>query len=258
MKRIADRILIIPTLRLEKGRCVQSPVGEPGTEGLYPVDPARQATLWRLENTKMLHVIPEPDISCPLSLQHPVIARIVDTVEISIQVEAAVTSVAEARMLFEDTGVYRLVIAVASDRERELVADLIQHFGPRRIVPSLVVHESALLPDDSRLSLDAPLIILAKNLQESGAERIIVDARCVSDGPPIAALLSLAEQTEVSLTLNGSVRGYHDLKRVRPLRTLSIDSIILENTLYLNAFPCQKIWRLAEQQLIAQDRLIHP
>jgi phosphoribosylformimino-5-aminoimidazole carboxamide ribonucleotide (ProFAR) isomerase len=88
-----------------------------------------------------------------------------------------------------------------------------------------------------------------------------VVVRDASAGAPlqdefVAFLLSLAERTNLSVTLNGSVREYKDLTLLQNVHPRKIDSIILDEALYSNAFPCQKIWRIAEQQLLAQHKLL--
>lgn len=253
MKRTADRTLIIPTIRLREGRCCQVPVGEPGTEAAYPSDPAEQAVLWRHENMKMLHVIAEQSTVCPLEQQVPLLRRIIDAVEISIQVEAQFLSDMDFVLLFEQAGAYRAVLDEHLSANPDRVARVIDRFGPRKIVPSLRIRPETALGDRGPQEEDSALLRHAEQLAACGVERIVVDARQISSGPPVHSLLSLVERANLSVTLNGSVRGFQDLKLLYPLRDRRIDSIIMENALYLNAFPCQKIWRQAEQQLVVRN-----
>ncbi|MCZ7558020.1 MAG: HisA/HisF-related TIM barrel protein [Bacteroidia bacterium] len=253
MKRIADRTLIIPTIRLRDGRCCQVPVGEPGTEAAYPSDPAEQAVLWRHENMKMLHVIAEESAECTLEQQVPLLQRIINAVEISIQVEAQFMSDMDFVLLFEQTGAYRAVLDENLSANLDRVAHLIGRFGPRKIVPSLRIRHEATTADRGPQEDESALLRQAEQLAACGVERIVMDARQISSGPPIHSLLSLVERANLSVTLNGSVRGFQDLKLLYPLRDKRIDSIIMENALYSNAFPCQKIWRQAEQQLVVRN-----
>ncbi len=256
MKRPADRTLIIPTIRLRDGCCTQVPVGEPGTEGAYPVDPAELAVVWRRENTKMLHLVADDVLVHSLADQGPQLKRIVDAVDISIQIEAAFASVDDVAFVLGDIGGYRVVIDAATSLDLHFMEALVKRFGPRKIVPVVSLLPTEIIFGDDRLPDASPAMAHACSLQQSGVERIIVDARNIVDGPPISSLLSLVERTTLSVTLNGHVRNFSDLKLLRPLRMMRIDSIILENALYSNAFPCQKIWRIAEQQLIYQHKLV--
>jgi phosphoribosylformimino-5-aminoimidazole carboxamide ribotide isomerase len=253
MKRIADRTLIIPTIRLRDGRCCQVPVGEPGTEAAYSMDPAEQAMLWRHENMKMLHVIAEAPESCSLGEQIPLIRRIIDAVEISIQVEAQYKEGTDVELVFQEAGAYRVVLDAELSLAIERVAALVARFGPRKIVPSLTMPSDGMPLDADGPENISSVVQHAMALANCGVERVIADARQIEGGPPIHSLLSLVERTNLSVTLNGSVRGFPDLKLLHPLRDRRIDSVIMENALYSNAFPCQKIWRQAEQQLIARN-----
>lgn len=232
------------------------PQGEPGTEGAYPVDPAEQAVLWRQENTKMLHLVAEDPALCTVASQLPLLKRIVDSVEISMQVEASFATPDDVALVLGDAGAYRVVIDVQRSQESDFIAALVDRFGPRKIVPTLSLRGEEIISGDEHLQDHSPSMLLARALQQCGVERIIVDARAIETGPPISSLLSLVGRTNLSVTLNGSVRGFSDLKLLRPLRDQRIDSIIMENALYSNAFPCQKIWRSAEQQLIARHKLL--
>jgi phosphoribosylformimino-5-aminoimidazole carboxamide ribonucleotide (ProFAR) isomerase len=174
-------------------------------------------------------------------------------VEISVQVEAEYSDETDVELVFNEAGAYRAVLNAELSVAIERVSALVARFGPRKIVPTLDMHADTIATDADGAERNSPVVRQAMALANCGVERVIADARQISGGPPIHSLLSLVERTNLSVTLNGSVRGFPDLKLLHPLRDRRIDSVILENALYLNAFPCQKIWRQAEQQLIARN-----
>jgi phosphoribosylformimino-5-aminoimidazole carboxamide ribotide isomerase len=65
-------------------------------------------------------------------------------------------------------------------------------------------------------------------------------------GPNIELSKNIADATSGRVTLSGGVSGYQDLNEVNQEFDNGIDSVIIGRALYENAFPCQKIWRVAE------------
>ena len=62
-------------------------------------------------------------------------------------------------------------------------------------------------------------------------------------------LKELGTKTNVRITAWGGVHNYQDLIRLQELEKYGIDSVVIGKPLYQNAFPCQGLWRINEQQL---------
>jgi phosphoribosylformimino-5-aminoimidazole carboxamide ribonucleotide (ProFAR) isomerase len=168
-------------------------------------------------------------------------------------------SIEDVQRVFVECGIYRIVLDADASQDYEFVSSLVDMFGPRRIVVTIVLpadaesgeHGGSVRIDDALQS--------AERCRQSGVQRVIVrDAGASSDGrpPQLEALYSFADRTKLSITADTGVRGYRDLRNLQDLHPAKIDSIILHDALYSNSFPCQKIWRLAEKELIARHRLL--
>ncbi len=252
-------ILIIPALHIAEGRCLRTAEDETGAGDMYPRDPADVARLWRGENAKALHVVVEDMARTGIAAQRELLQRIVRSVDIPIQLAGGISSAEDVQIAINEIGAYRVVIGSAAAKDPALLSTLFEHYGPRRIVIALDVDGSQLQPHDPAQSEDEDAVDFALQMKARGVQRLIVTdvgTRKSLDGPPTEFLLMLAERTNLSVTLNGSVRHYNDLKIIQDLHPRKIDSIILDEALYSNSFPCQKIWRKAERELIAQQKLI--
>ncbi|MCB2205151.1 hypothetical protein KQI65_10410 [bacterium] len=250
-------MLIIPALHIRKGRCTRTAEGEAGTEGKYPLHPADVARLWRGENAKALHVagLDMPGEDRPKQIS--VLRAVVDAVDIPIQFSSAISGEDDIAAVLEEAGASRMVVPVAQLRDGLDLQNLLSRFGPRKIVVNLSFDGREIISGGSVTAQQ--FTDMAAAWKQQGLQRIVVTETSMQISLPGAFadfLHSLAERTNLSVTLNGSVREYKDLKLLQNLYPRKIDSIILDEALYSNAFPCQKIWRKAEQQLITQHKLL--
>lgn len=252
-------ILIIPALHISEGRCIRTAEDETGAGDMYPRDPIDVARLWRGENAKALHVVVEDMAHTGVDAQRELLRRITRAVDIPIQLAGGIGSAEDVHLAINEIGAYRVVIGSAATKDPDLLPTLLDRYGPRRIVIALDVEGVLLRPRDPAQRGDEDAVSFAQRMKERGVQRLIVTdvgARISMEGPPTEFLLMLAERTNLSVTLNGSVRHYHDLQIIQDLHPRKIDSIILDEALYSNSFPCQKIWRKAERQLIAKQKLL--
>ncbi|MDX9759660.1 MAG: HisA/HisF-related TIM barrel protein [Bacteroidota bacterium] len=254
-------MLVIPAMHIRGGCCTRTAVGEPGTEGEYPLTPVELARLWRGENAKALHVGCFEFDTWMEGVQARQLREVVQAVDIAVQLAAPFENADAVRVALDGIGVYRVVLDAARFSPGGALDELIGRYGPRRIVVGIDVPD----PDDSD---DDPVrataanerhIDLVRRLEGAGVHRVFVTRQGQTENlrpPPVKFLLCLTETTNLSITLNGSVRNYRDLKQIQSLSPRKLDSVVLDEVLYTNVFPCQRIWRLAEQQLIRQHRLL--
>ena len=252
-------MLIIPAMHISDGQCTRTASGEAGTEGKYPCEPSMLARLWRVENAKSLHLVDEDGLRDCSPLRTDLVRMVVDAVDIPVQLAGSFTSVDEVRHAFMECGIYRIVLGTDASHDYEFVATLVSMFGPRRIVVTIDLPSCTGCSEEQFEPELEPVASHAESCRQSGVQRAIVEDTSTSDGtrgPRYELLYQFAERSGLSLTIGGGVRDYRDLKNLQDLHPVKIDSIILHDALYSNSFPCQKIWRLAEKELIAQHRLL--
>lgn len=249
-------MLVIPAMTIRSGRCTRTAQGERGTEGMYPLEPASLARLWRGENAKALHVIDLDVAGDGLRAHVPLLRGIVEAVDIPVQLAARLASAEDVRIALEEIGAFRVVIDPDEVGIPQL-EPLLERFGPRKIICALELKCAEIIP--GKTDETDRLRARARQLEQAGVQRVVVrdiSGSAHSAGPPEYILHSLVEWTTLSVTLHGSVRNYADLNLIQNLHPQKIDSVILGEALYSNAFPCQKIWRAAERTLMAQRRLL--
>jgi phosphoribosylformimino-5-aminoimidazole carboxamide ribonucleotide (ProFAR) isomerase len=245
-------MLIIPTIRLHDRTCRHLPRGAEGTDGLYPTHPELIVRMWRGENAKSLAIIDENGlvqggISCA-----DLVAAMTAATDIPVILFSGFSDDDDVQKAFDRLGCYRVVLP-DNVCTPERIGRLLAAFGPRRIAVSMQVEADAAGAPVSRAV--SPLLARLGTLEQAGLERITLLVGDGSGPPPRALLIRIVHETRLAVTLRNSVREYSDLDVVQRLSPRRIDSLMLDDVLYDNAFPCQRIWRLAERQLIEEGRL---
>ncbi len=244
-------ILVIPSIDLKDGKCVRLVRGVPGTETVYSSDPVQMAILWRGENAKMLHVV---DLNGALEGEMKnldVIKKMIQTVEIPIQVGGGVRTYAQAENLFE-AGAARVVMSTVAIEDPDLIKKLIEEFGPRKVVVAIDEKNNVLHMEGWQENSGLTNISLGLRMKLLGVERVLytdLSRDGTLTGPNFGAIKEFAEKTKLRVTASGGVAGYPDLRKMQDLEPFGVDSVIIGRALYENRFPCQELWRMCEPEL---------
>jgi len=244
-------LLIFPSIEISHECCVQVVQGPKGSEQTYSVDPVQMAILWRGENAKTLHVVDLDGVAEGKVKHRELIRRMVQAVDIPIQVGGGLRSFEEVEQIFE-LGVYRVIIGTASFEQPELIERLVKQYGSRKIAVGIDCRDNKILISDHKtVALITPLQH-ALHMLKLGVSRILLSVREEdSDEHKLAIdlLKELAQKTGLRITAWGGVKGYQDLIKLQELEKYGVDSTIIGKPLYQNTFPCQGLWRINEQQL---------
>lgn len=210
------------------------------------------AILWRGENAKTLHVVDMDGVAEGKVKHKELIRRMVQAVDIPIQVGGGLRSYEEVEQIFE-LGVYRVIIGTASVEQPQLVERLVKQFGTRKIAIGLDSRNNRLLISDHKTETPITPLQHALQMLKLGVCRILLSVRNEETGEhtlDIDGLKELAQKTGIRITAWGGVKDYHDLIKLQELEKYGVDSAIIGKPLYQNTFPCQGMWRLNEQQLV--------
>ncbi len=243
--------LIFPAIEITNECCVQLVRGAPGSEHLYSIDPVQMAILWRGENAKTLHVVDLNGVEEGKVVNKDVIRRMVEAVDIPIQVGGGLRSYEEIKGVIE-LGVYRVVIGTAAVEQPGLIEQLVKEFGTRKIAIGIEVLDGKLVVEGGRRIIDMHPMDLAKRMKGVGVTRLVYKDRGDDSGAPFLPyddLKAIAAETNLRITSRGSVNDFKDLVRLQELERVGVDSVIIGKPLYENKFPCQALWRLNEKEL---------
>lgn len=237
-------LLIIPAIDLKDGVSTH-PIEGLGEESGVGTDPVAIAKLLRIENAKTLHVTDLDGAARRAFGAFDVIRRLVENVDIPIEVSGGISSDDDAARLL-DCGACRVVLrpGLLTERPDEAAAIVAKH-GSGKVVAAI---EHAAAPPGGEDPADP--VPSARTAAAMGIRRILYTDLDAPGGtrilnPPM--LERLARASGLRVTVSGGVISFDDLRTVQALEQAGVDSVILRRAIYENRFSCQAIWRMAER-----------
>lgn len=232
-------LLIIPAIDIQNGVSAHPIEGLDGTS--VGTDPVAIARLLRIENAKTLHVTDLDGARQGRFTQFDVVRRLVDNVDIPIEVSGGISSEVEASRLLE-CGACRIVLRSGLIPEQpDTVGRIIARHGAGKVVAAIERRAGHGAPEDP--------IAVGESARSMGFRRLLYteldpsgETRVLNPG----MLEALARGSGLRVTVSGGVISLEDLRAVEAIGPAGVDSVILRRAIYENKFSCQAIWRLAE------------
>jgi len=165
----------------------------------------------------------------------------------SLVVDAGIRSVAEAGRLI-DEGVAGIVLALETNPSARLLDELLQQFGPERVVFSLdLKHGQPLGKLDDLQATDTRTLTVS--LINRGCRRLIVlDLAAVgSETGPVTTELcrTIREVTSESQIITGG--GVRDIGDLKTLERAGVDEVMIATALHNGAFTPRQLAKYVEQ-----------
>ena len=244
-----NKLLVIPSIDIKDRKTVRVVKGIPELNCKeYGNDPVEMALIWRAENAKCLHVV---DFDASREHSHKnfdIIKNICEAVIIPVELGGGIKTFDDAKELF-NLGVFRLVVGSMAYQSPKTFEKLLSKYGPKLISAAIDVIDDEVVISGRSIKTGTNVLKYAMQLVEMGTERLIitdVNLNGMLNGPNIELCKKIADATGIRVTLSGGIGGYSDLRKVQDQALNQIDSVIIGRALYENKFPCQKIWRVAE------------
>ena len=232
-------ILVIPTIEIKASKCACLIQGLP----VYPEDPVEVAKIWRSENAKILHLIDSEGKLTGSPENWEIIQKISNAVDIPVQVSGGFRTYENVKKAFE-IGILRVVLDMITINDKYLLRKLIKEFSPQRI--SFLIEAKDCITEISNISATE----IASEIKEIGFERVIYKDTLDDETINYSALKEFSMNSKLKITAFGELSGYPELNRLSELEKFGLDSVILNETLYHNKFPCQNLWRMVEAETL--------
>ena len=212
---------LIPSLDLLHGRVVRLTHGEFATVRAYG-DPEEVLDRLEVPPGSRLHVV---DLEASRS-GHPIETEIVRRLalrDLIVQVGGGIRSVDDARRWL-DCGAERLVTGTVAANAPQLLATLVETFGPERIVPAVDVRDGVVRVDGWERASGTSMCDVFARIEALGIpEALVTDIG--SDGalrgPSFALYRELRALTRVKLIASGGVSTTNDLVSLARLGNVS-------------------------------------
>ena len=243
-------MLAIPVIDIKDGKCVRVLEGLFETTEYYSASPVKVAKLFRKENFKAIHITDLDGAVHGELRNYDIIKEICHSVDVPIQLGGGIRDIAGARKMFEELGVYRLVIGTAAIEDPEFIKELLNNFSASKIVIGIDEKLNNVVKNGWISFAGITPLEFAKSVDALGVKRIIYqDVTRVGNccGPFLERIKEIANATKLKITVTGGIGEYKHLKSLIDLKIPAIDSVMIGRALYENRFPCQNLWRNIER-----------
>ncbi|WP_160134505.1 1-(5-phosphoribosyl)-5-[(5-phosphoribosylamino)methylideneamino]imidazole-4-carboxamide isomerase [Halococcus salsus] len=210
-----DSFEVVPAVDIEGGQVVQLVGGERGSETAYG-DPVEAAERWVAAGARTLHLVDLDGAFDGERRNATAIERIVETVDVPVQLGGGIRTAADARSLL-DAGVDRVILGTAAVETPEVVA-AISDTHPESVVVSLDASDGEVVVSGWTEGTGIDPVEAAAGYEDRGAAGILftdVDVEGRLEGVRADRVRRLAEAVSVPVVASGGVETLDDLETLR-------------------------------------------
>jgi len=227
-------MLIIPAIDLRAGKCVRLVEGKLEQETVYSEDPVAMAVQWQEQGARWLHVIDLDGAFAGAPRNLDVISEILAAVKMPVQIGGGIRTLEIVERLLE-LGAARVILGTAAILKPQIVSEACDRFGGDAILVGIDGRNGRVAIEGWGMTVNKSTLELAREMQERGVQRVVfTDIRRdgTLQGPNLEATGDLARATGLKVVAAGGVSTADDLKAVKKLEHLGVDSVIMGKSLY--------------------------
>lgn len=223
-------MIIIPAVDIKNSKCVQLVQGEPGTEQIELENPEKIAQDWVNKGAKRLHIV-DLDGALGSGENINIVRKIVQTVNVPIQMGGGIRTVADAKKLL-DEGIDIVIIGTMAIKNPDYIEQLSKEYGSERICVSLDSKDNKVVTHGWTESTDKTPLEYARIFEEKGAGSILftnVDVEGLLSGVDMKPVTELLEKINIPIIYSGGITSIEDLETLSKLQT---DYVVIGSALY--------------------------
>ena len=243
-------MIVIPAIDLKNGLCVRLMQGRKSDVTVYNDDPVAVAKEFAAAGAEMIHVVDlDGAFSETDSPNRAVVKRIVESVQVAIEVGGGIRTLEDAQMLAIQ-GVARIVLGTVAAETPDSLKTYVERFSSK-ICVGIDARDGRVMTRGWETPTSLKAIDLARTVASCGVERIIYtdiarDGTLV--GPNIEQTLAVVRAANVRVTASGGVSSLDDIKRLRDADESRLDSVIVGKALYEGKFTLEDAIRAADSR----------
>ena len=207
---------LYPAIDMKDGRCVRLTQGRFDTGKGYSEDPGETAKTWVSKGADFLHLVDLDGALAGRSVNEPVIRRILEAVEVPVQVGGGIRNRETAERML-DLGVRRVIIGTRAVKEPEFVKGLVETFGPEKVVVGVDARNGMVAVEGWEKVSQMTALDLCLQMRECGVRHVVytdISRDGMLSGPNVAATRKLTEETGMDIIASGGVSSMEDLQEL--------------------------------------------
>jgi phosphoribosylformimino-5-aminoimidazole carboxamide ribotide isomerase len=228
---------IYPAIDLRKGRCVRLFQGKADQETVYYENPAAPANIWRSEGATHMHVVDLDGAFNGTSANLDAVRSILEVEGLKVQLGGGMRN-EEAIERALHLGLNRVIIGTRACSEPDWVVELIEKFGPEKIVVGIDAKDGLVATKGWVETSKTEAIALAQQLESLGVRWIIhtdVATDGAMQGPNLEAQQKMAQSVpNCQVIASGGVTRESDISDLEKLAVQfpNIEGVIVGKALY--------------------------
>ncbi|KUO42719.1 MAG: hypothetical protein APU95_01495 [Hadesarchaea archaeon YNP_N21] len=208
-------MLVVPSVDILDGECVQLVGGKPGTGKSYG-SPIVAAQRWVKEGASYLHII---DLNAAMGAGDnlDLIRKLLSEVNVKAQVGGGIRSLEKAMNLLR-WGADKVIFGTAAIQCPTIVKEAIELVGGERVMVALDVRGGKLSIEGWRTQVEYSIIELAKKFEDMGVGSLLftnVDVEGKMKGIPTDMIRTILRSVKIPLFVAGGVASLEDVRAVR-------------------------------------------
>lgn len=208
-------MLVIPSVDIRKGKCVQWVGGEPETGRKYG-DPVQAALKWEGEGAMCLHVV-DLDAAMGEGENLDKVAEILANVATDVQVGGGIRTVDRGFELL-GIGASRVILGTVAYEDPDILRELVEKSGSERVMVAMDVKEGQIVIRGWKEKVEADFLETAKKFEAMGVGGFMftnVDVEGKMAGVDPEAIEELVSAVEPPVIASGGVESLRDVERAK-------------------------------------------
>ncbi len=221
----------IPAVDIRGGRCVRLLQGDYARETVYGDDPAQMAKRWEAEGAERLHVVDLDGAREGTRPNAEVIRRLIESIEIPVQVGGGIRSLEVARQVLDD-GADRVVVGTAAVEAPERLTAWLDALGAERVLVGVDARDGRVATHGWLETTDIDALDFCRSLADVGVRRVFftdIGRDGTLRGPNVAAVRAIAAEGRLRVLASG---GVSSVEHVRALALAGAEGAIVGKALY--------------------------
>jgi phosphoribosylformimino-5-aminoimidazole carboxamide ribotide isomerase len=240
-------MIVIPAIDLKEGKCVRLEQGLMERDTVFNDDPGAQAKVWEAQGAELLHIVDLDGAFAGAPKNRSAIEAIVRAVTIPTQLGGGIRDIATIEA-YLDTGIDRVIIGTAAQRNPELVQEACSRF-PGRIVVGIDAKNGMVAVQGWAEVTGVTAIELAKKFEGFGVCAIIytdISRDGMMQGPNIEATSALAESISIPVIASGGVSSLQDIRNLMAVESSGVTGVITGKAIYSGALNLAEAIRIGK------------
>lgn len=225
-------MIIFPAIDIKDNKCVRLIQGDFNKVSIYGDEPDKIAKKWEESGSKFIHIVSLNGARGEGNINDNSIKRILDTVNVPIQVGGGIRDEERAKILF-DLGVNRIILGSIAVKNRQLLKNLLNKYKDK-IVVSIDARDNLVALEGWEEISKVNSIEFCKELEQMGVRTIVytdISKDGMLDGPNFDIYKILRKETNLDIIASGGITTIDDVKK---LIEMNIYGAIIGKSLYEN------------------------